>query len=205
MQNSADIVVGLTDLLLSAEALVLGCLLLSHASKVRSYVVALFYLLGASSFLGAIFHLFFPLKVATESGWIVWLLVAGSIGLTAILLWCLTAFLTFGKHGLRVATLLSPLYFVVFMFEIAAVDYHYGTIILFYAPAVVAFGAVALCKAIKKKAGWSTVFVGVALSAIAAVVQSSTLSLALFDHNTLYHILQAVALYVLYKGFCKII
>ncbi len=204
MLNNPDFLVGLTDLLLSIEACIFAVLYLRRSSAPRALVVAFFILLGAASFSGAIFHVFFPLKVATSGGWIVWLIVTASTGLTAIALWALAIWGISGKRSLYLVAYIGPVLFAAFMYWIVVIDYHYGTVIAFYAPALVAFGGVAFYKALQKKAGWGQLFLGVALSAIAALVQLSSLSVMGFDHNALYHLLQAIALFVLYRGFCQV-
>ena len=90
------------------------------------------------------------------------------------------------------------------MYWILAINYQYATIIWFYAPALLAFGVTALYNSVKKKRGWSMILLGILLSAIAALTQLSNLSVIGLDHNALYHLLQALALIVLYVGFCRI-
>jgi hypothetical protein len=51
-------------------------------------------------------------------------------------------------------------------------------------------------------AGWRWIAMGLALSVVAAVLQQQRVAVhpVYFDHNALYHLVQAIALVVLYRG-----
>lgn len=204
MSNNPDLLVGLTDLVLSLEALVLCFLYRTAVSKMRNLVMILFFLLGIASFAGGLFHILFPLKVETASGSMMWLCVTATMGLTALSLWSLTLYSVFKKRYEYLFFTLGLIAFAGYMYVIAAINYHYIIVIAFYTPALLAFSLLAISNFLKKKNGWGMVTLGVALTIVAALVQVSSIAVSVLDHNALYHILQAVALIVLYAGFTRL-
>src|SRR3989344_7419783 len=73
--------VAITDLILFIESILFAWLFYKQTSNhflLRKLLILLFLSLGASSFIGALFHAFFPAKATTAEGFIVWILVAFS-------------------------------------------------------------------------------------------------------------------------------
>jgi len=160
--------------------------------------------LASAAFWGAIFHAFFPANTATPSGFIVWIAVALSILVVAAALL---------ELGLRILTpRLAPLlrrsivvtYAVGFAAVVLFVDESFSTIVRFYAPALVFFLIVAVRQAIRtRNAGWRLIAVSFIISGAAALLQQANVSIhpVYFDHNAVYHVLQGIALVLLYRGF----
>ena len=160
--------------------------------------------LASAAFWGAIFHAFFPANTATPSGFIVWIAVALSILVVAAALL---------ELGLRILTpRLAPLlrrsivvtYAVGFAAVVLFVDESFSTIVRFYAPALVFFLIVAVRQAIRtRSAGWWLIAVSFIISGAAALLQQANVSIhpVYFDHNAVYHVLQGIALVLLYRGF----
>jgi hypothetical protein len=76
----------------------------------------------------------------------------------------------------------------------------------FYTPVVVLFLVVAARQAVRtRSAGWTQIAVSFAISLLAAAVQQARIAIhpEYFDHNAVYHVLQAIALVLLYKGFLR--
>ena len=86
------------------------------------------------------------------------------------------------------------------------VDESFTTIVRFYVPALLLFLAAATARALRRGAGWGLIALGLALSAVAAVLQQLQVALhpTYFDHNAVYHVVQAAALVVLYLGFRRV-
>ncbi len=160
--------------------------------------------LASAAFWGAIFHAFFPANTATPAGFMAWIPVALSILVVAAALL---------ELGLRIlAPRLAPLvrrsivvtYAASFAAVVLFVDESFSTIVRFYAPALVFFLIVAVRQAIRtRSAGWWLIAVSFIISGAAALLQQANVSIhpVYFDHNAVYHVLQGVALVLLYRGF----
>ena len=159
--------------------------------------------LASAALWGAVFHAFFPAGTSTPAGFAAWMPVALSIAAIG------TALLGL---ALRVAAPGVPhrpvarraVYAVAFALTVLLVDESYRTIVCFYAPVVVLFLVVAAREALRTRSrGWTLIAVSFAVSLLAAAVQQARISIhpEHFDHNAVYHVLQAVALVLLYKGF----
>jgi hypothetical protein len=163
--------------------------------------------LASAAFWGAIFHAFFPAKTATTAGFVIWLLVAFSIALVAesllaLALLVLTPGGSPGKHKLRRGVVLG--YCLLFAFFILFIDESFTTVVRFYGPVLVLMLVAAMVMAFRTGSrAWAFIAVGLGLSAIAALLQQAKLAIhpVYFDHNAVYHVLQAAALVVLYFGF----
>ncbi len=86
------------------------------------------------------------------------------------------------------------------------VDESFGSIVRFYVPALLLFLLAATVRAIRDRGGWISIALGLALSAVAALLQQLQVALhpVYFDHNAVYHMVQAAALVMLYAGFRRI-
>ena len=93
--NEFDI--GATDFILFLFCLYFLCQLLHY--KVKIDVLSIYIGLTSSSLLGSFFHFFFPLKDKTTLGFLVWFLVAFSIGLVifGVVHYCMRTFLAYKK------------------------------------------------------------------------------------------------------------
>ncbi|MGH7578796.1 MAG: DUF6962 family protein [Gemmatimonadales bacterium] len=159
--------------------------------------------LASAAFWGAVFHAFFPEDTATLAGFIAWIPVTLSIVVAAAML--LEMGLRVLAAGLR-ATLrraIVAVYAGSFALAVLLVDESFTTIVRFYVPALALFLVAATVRAIRRGGGWTLVALGLALSACAAVLQQMEVALhpVYFDHNAVYHVVQAAALVVLYLGF----
>lgn len=160
--------------------------------------------LASAAFWGAIFHAFLPGDTATAVGFIAWLPVALSIVVAAaamveLALRLLVPRLPRGGRRAIVAT-----YAVAFAGVVLLVDESFTSIVRFYLPALVLFLIGAGRQAIRtRSAGWSLIAAGLLMSAGAALLQQAGVSVhpEYFDHNAVYHVLQGVAIVILYFGF----
>jgi uncharacterized protein DUF6962 len=162
--------------------------------------------LASAAFWGAVFHALFPGKTATTGGYLVWMLVALSIVVvTGALLWMA---IRLGRPDLhrRVIRRWAVGYAVVFAVAVAFVDVSFRNIVRFYAPVLLVTMIVTVIAAARTGSrAWSLIALGLALSGIAAVQQQAGVALhaTYFDHNAVYHVIQAAALAVLYAGFAR--
>ncbi len=202
-----EFTIAVSDVLLCIESLLFAYLLWNQKAvlgRLGRLGCILFMFLATSSLLGAIFHAFFPAKVATSGGWIIWMATAIAIGCIASVLWNISFHLF--KRGLleRLGKYFVAIYLCVYLYSIFLVDYHYPTIILFYAPPVTVLGLIALRRFLLTHNGhWGNLLMGIALSMLGGMVQSFHISLdpTYLNYNTLYHIIQALALIYLFFFF----
>ncbi len=194
--------VALTDFALFCIALYCAYMLRT-IQKSQKGIVRLFQFqfvfLGLAALFGAIFHAFFPLKDATLSGLFVWLLVCGSIAGTAhtMVLVMAESFSIKTRKMIRNTFLLL---LTLFMLVIAFYKRTYDVVLMFYAPVLSAYFFYA-CYATKRNPEWKLVGVGLFLSILAGIFQGSGVRIGPLDHNTIYHIVQAGALIVLFRGY----
>ena len=159
--------------------------------------------LASAAFWGAVFHAFFPEDTATLPGFIAWIPVTLSIVVAAATL--LELGLLVLAPGLRqqIRRGLVAAYAGVFALVVVLVDESFTTIVRFYVPALLLFLAAATAQALRGGAGWTLIALGLTLSAGAALLQQFGIALhpVYFDHNAVYHLVQAAALVLLYLGF----
>jgi hypothetical protein len=97
-------------------------------------------------------------------------------------------------------------YAAAFAAVVLLVDESFGSIVRFYVPALLLFLLGAMVRAIRDRGGWISIALGLGLSAVAALLQQLQVALhpVYFDHNAVYHMVQAAALVMLYAGFRRI-
>ena len=198
--------VALTDLALAVESALFAWLLRARGARStrRTLLVALFVALAASSLFGALFHAFFPEETAAASGRAMWLVVTGAIGCVAAVLWLLDALLLGGERAVRRATPLAGLYLAGFLAVVAFVDDSYATVIYFYLPPLLLLTGLAAVRVLRERStAWALILAGLLLSFLAAALQFLGIALhpRYFDANALYHVVQGIALAVLFVGF----
>lgn len=158
--------------------------------------------LASAAFWGAIFHAFFPDRTATPLGFVAWLPVAFSILVVAAALLDMALAVFVGRlPGGRV---IVALYCILFVGVVLLVDESFSTIVLLYGSTLVLGLIAAALKAIRARSRrWAVVALGLTVSAAAALLQQARIALhpVYFDHNAVYHVVQAVALVLLYLGF----
>ena len=197
----------LTDLALALLGAYLGWRLWrvpNRGGMTRTGVVIMV-ALASAAFWGAVFHAFFTTGTRTAAGFMTWVPVVLSILIVAAALL---------ELGLRVSTPRLPppvrhaivaTYAAVFAAVALLVDASFSTIVSFYAPVVFLFLIAAARQAVRDRdAGWTLIAVSFAISLLAAGLQQARVSIhEHFDHNAVYHVLQGVALVLLYRGFLR--
>jgi hypothetical protein len=162
--------------------------------------------LASAAFWGAIFHAFFPAKTTTPPGFLAWVPVVLSIVIVAATLLGLALSLL----APRLAFPLSRTIVLVYAFSFAAVvllvDDSFGSIVRFYGPTLVLMLVAAVLQAVRtRSAGWMLIAGGFAISILAALLQQAEVSIhpVYFNHNAVYHVVQGIALVLLYRGFLR--
>jgi len=188
--------VALTDFALAIECGLFAVWLNRLGSaRFQPAFVVLFTATGVAASLGGISHGFLP------GSDFVWRATLIAICVAAFATWLIGARLTLSEEYQKVITALAALAFAIQAAYILFVDASFLIAILGYVPAalflLIAFGlAYRRSHASFLLAGIG----GVALTLLAAVVQQSEIGLhaRYFDHNAFYHLIQGVALFLLF-------
>lgn len=160
--------------------------------------------LSSAAFWGAIFHAFFPDDTATTAGFIAWIPVSLSIVVAAATMLHLALGLLPARLSPGARRAIAALYAAAFAGVVLLVDESFTSIVRFYVPALLLFLVGAGRQAIRTgDRGWRLIAIGLIMSAGAAVLQQAKVAIhpVYFDHNAVYHVVQAVALVFLYIGF----
>jgi hypothetical protein len=196
--------VALTDLALALETGAFALLTARQESfrhQLGRLTSLLFLCLAASSLLGGAYHGWFPLGTATAAGQAVWTLTMLSIGAAATTLWLLAGALTARPPRWLVPAALALLltYSAVVLF----VDDHFWVSIAFSVPPLVALLGIFLAKIVKLQSkGAAFGFSAILLMFLASTLQQLRVGVhpTYFNHNALYHLIQGIALALLFYG-----
>jgi hypothetical protein len=197
--------VALTDLGLALECAVLASLLRTHPpanAAVRRWFAGFFAALGAAALLGGIEHGFLADK-GSRADAAVWTATLLALGVAALAAWGSGSRMILTARASRVVTGAAALVFAGYALVVLRFDRRFAVAIAHYLPAalflVAAFG-IALRRTgdPRLRAGLA----GLGLTFAAAGVQQARIPLhpRYFDHNALYHAIQAVGLVLLYRG-----
>jgi hypothetical protein len=213
-----DAAVALTDYALTVENALLALMLwrarrtialsqaaastrLSSRSISVFWFVLFFAAIALSSVLGATFHGF----IADENtllGRAMWRAVMIAIGLVA-LTGANAAGAMWSEKMKRLVWIIAAVAFVAYCLVVIFVSQDFRNAILIYLPATVFLLVSFIAMYVRSRDGGALVgAAGLVLTFVAAAIQQSTLGMAALhlDHNALYHIVQAVALVLVYVG-----
>lgn len=198
--------VALTDYAIAVESGVLSLLVLRRSSQGPRCWFALFFLfIAVAAAVGGTVHGFVP----DESGMafaILWRATLLSIGATATAGVLGAGYAGWSRAVQRVVSLMAVGGFVAYVLCVLFVSQKFVTTMYIYLPGsvflFVTFIAVSCRAAVaeftrrKLRIG----ALGMLLTFVAAGVQQSTLAVGVLDHNAIYHVIQAVALVLIYVG-----
>ena len=159
--------------------------------------------LASAALWGAVFHALFPAGTATPAGFLIWVPVALSIVLAASVMLELSLRLLVPRIQLGVRRSIVATYAVVFAVVVLLVHESFSSIVYFYTPALVLLLIAAGQEALRSRdTGWTLIAIGLIMSAGAAMLQQAKVVVhpVYFDHNAVYHVVQAIALVFLYFG-----
>jgi hypothetical protein len=205
--HDPDVVV--TDVVLAILGGYLGWRLW-RASGGRTLLISGALLMGglaSAALWGAIFHAFFPAGTATLPGFLVWIPVTLSIVVAASVMLDLGLRLLLPRMQRRLRRAIVAGYAVAFVVVVLFVHESFGSIVYFYTPALLLLLIAAGQEGMRRRdAGWALVAAGLMTSLGAAALQQSGVAIhpVYFDHNALYHVVQALALIVLFIGWCRV-
>lgn len=194
-----------TDYGLAVECTVLTALVVRRGSPgnpLRVWVAIFFATLGLAALTGGTVHGFFPDE--RSLGWrVLWPTTLLAIGGTAVSAWAVGARLSLNERAARVVVAAALIVFVAYGMVVLVVSRDFAVAIAHYAPsAVFLLGALATQYAKTRAPHVAVGVVAVLLMLIAALVQRLGVALhpVSFNHNALYHAIQAVALLLFYRA-----
>jgi hypothetical protein len=197
--------VALTDFALAAECAAMAAWLYWRGwarGPLRGWFVTFFAATGLGALLGGIAHGFFP---STESmldrG--IWSATLLSIGLAALAIGGIAAHLLFSERSAKRIVVVATALFAVYVAVVIGVSQAFVVAVAYYVPAA-AFLLVAFVVAYLRRRRSSLLagVAGVVLSFVAATVQVTEIGFAPLglSHNALYHLIQAVALLMIFAA-----
>ena len=169
------------------------------------WLVRFFAGVGAAAALGGTVHGFFPLEGTPEHD-VLWSATLIALGLAAFAAWGLGARLVLRDGLARGLIGLTGLVVLAYVALVLAGYREFRVALLHYVPATVfLLLAVLLAHGRRPEPGFRFAAAGLALSFVAALLQQLGVGLhpAWLDHNALYHVLEAVALVLLYVGMTR--
>ena len=195
--------VALTDFVLAVECLVLAVLLLRKDAadrRIRNRFVVFFSALGIAAFAGGLSHGFLhdQYPVPDQIAWSISLLAIGLVGLAG---WYIGAWYMERLVLARRLVQATSLLFVLYCFVVVLYNNSFYMAILFYLPATLFLLLLLVTRYVKRND--SSVLPGIAgllLALFAAGVQQSDLVIhpVWLNQNVLYHLLEFVAILLLY-------
>jgi hypothetical protein len=195
--------VTLTDYVLFAECAAFAWLIArrpASLTRLRTWMVLFFAFTAMAALFGGTVHGFY-LEGSARIGRVLWKISMLAIGATALSAWAISAHLLFGHHGrhflLRIAAILTAAYAAVIVFVTDA----FWVAVAGYLPAAAFLFAGFLRAAVRERTSWARLGAfGLALTFGAAAIQQLRIGLhpVYFNHNALYHLVQAVGLALLF-------
>lgn len=190
------------DVTLTDYALALLCTWFSLHLKRSKLWMLFFASVGLAALAGGSVHGFF-LDESTLGYRILWPATLLAVGLTAVSAWMITGELVFGRKARRYFGGFAALWFLAYAGIVLVVSQSFKVVIMNYGPGMLALLVVSLWKY------WSTrhpafraLASGLIISFVAAFVQQAQIGIhpLYFNHNSTYHLIQAVGLLGIYRG-----
>ncbi|MEK6890123.1 MAG: hypothetical protein AABX35_02945 [Nanoarchaeota archaeon] len=199
--------VAITDFILTLETIILAFIILNISVKSKLKGVSfLFYIsLALGSLIGGIVHGFFP-DIGSFWNLILWKITMISIGLVALFAWLIAGNLVLPKYN-KLILYVASLEFIFYCIFVLFVDSQFKIAILNYFPAIIflfiSFGI--LCFRKNYSSLWG--LAGIILTFVAVWIQEAQISLhsIYFNHNALYHLVQGIALLLIFFALKRII
>lgn len=172
------------------------------AVAARPWLVLFFASTAVAGATGGAVHGLFP-DAASLGQRVLWPVTLLAIGVTAWGAWAAGGYLALRPAAAGIVARLAGVAFVVYAVIAWRAGFAFAVAIADYLPAAV-FLLVVFARryVVTRDRGFLLGAAGIALTFAAAAVQHEGIDLdrAHFDHNALYHVIQAVALYLIYRG-----
>ncbi len=197
--------VTITDYGLALECALFTYLLCRGRNRrppLRTWFALFFCSVGAAALTGGTVHGFF-LDERTLGSRILWPVTLLAIGLAALAAWGIGARIQFSGTVARWFSIAAAAEFAVYGVLVLFVTQEFRIAILNYLPAAFfLLGAFFLAYRRTRARSVLVGLLGLALTFVASAVQQSGLGLhpIYFNHNALYHLIQAAALFMIFQG-----
>ncbi len=191
----------LTDYILAVETLVLGVLLYQGAKRINEKPIALwafaFFAVALAAVAGGTCHGF--VRHLSESVFsALWKITLYSIGISTLFMFLGMTLAALKGTARKILMAVAILQFCVFAFLMAHTD-NFTYVVHDYVPAMAVILALCTLRLNRPYAIW--IIAGILVSFAAAGIQLSGFRLHKhFNHNDLYHVVQMLAMYLLYCG-----
>ena len=202
--------VTLTDWGLAVECAILARLIArgggppagGETSAARPWLVLFFASTGAAALMGGAVHGLFPDPASAGQRWL-WPATILAVGVTAWSAWAAAGHLVWGPRGGRIAAIVAGAEFSIYALALCRAGFQFGIAVANYLPAAIfLLGTFAWLRRRSPDGRFSAGAAGVALTFAAAAVQQLRIDVdpTYFDHNALYHVMQGIALVLIYRG-----
>ncbi|HEY6241603.1 MAG TPA: hypothetical protein VIW78_12310 [Burkholderiales bacterium] len=198
-----EVVVGLTDYLLTLECAVFAGMLMSIAGgqpEMRRFFAIFFSALALTSLTGGTYHLWFANSNSLTAN-VLWKTTVVALGAVAFAAWSIGACVLLSQSVKGFVVKAALVEFLGYSAYVVAVDDHFWVAIANYLPSVIFLGAAFAVGYRRLRAPPAlTGLLGLGVTVAAAVIQRLGLSLhpAYFNHNATYHLVQAVGLFLIF-------
>ncbi len=192
--------VAITDFLLTLEAIILAYIIshIKKEGKLKKITVLFFISLALGSFIGGIVHGFFP-ENGSIVNFVLWKATLLSLGLVALFSWFIAGIILLPKYYnlIKKAALVE---FLLYSAYVLFVNSDFKIAIYNYIPPII-FLLISFFYVYSKSKYYSIIgIVGILMTFVAAWVQQARIIIhpIYFNHNALYHIIQAIAIFLIF-------
>ena len=170
-------------------------------SSARSWFSILFFSVGLSAALGGTVHGFIHEDTLLHT--IFWRSTIVVIGISALSAWMIGRVLILNKIGQKTVRIIAFLNFGLYVLYVLFFNQRFAVAVANYLPAAI-FLLIAFAKVYKQTVNRLAFFalLGLILTFWAALIQQLEIGLhdRYFNHNALYHVIQAIGLYLVFRG-----
>jgi hypothetical protein len=199
----SEVVVGLTDYLLTLECALFAALLMridGASPEIRRFFSVFFLSLAVTSATGGTYHVWFSESPSAAAN-VLWKTTVVALGVAAFAAWAVGACLLLAQplRGRVIGAALAE--FFAYAIYVAAIDDRFLVAIANYIPAVIFLGtAFALSYRRRPASPVMNGLLGLVVTGIAAAIQRSGFSLHpdYFNHNATYHLVQAAGFLLIF-------
>lgn len=199
--------VALTDFALSIECFLFAFLLSRQTVKERHLYVALFVCLGLAPLCGGLVHGFFLDETLLISR-VLWRGTIVIIGAVAMCCWWVGALLTLRGVARQAVMFASGIGFLIYAPYVSLGTPDFSLAVLCYLPSTIFLFVALLLRYLRTKERFLLMGIeGLFLTFVAAAIQQARLSIDpdFLNYNALYHLVQGVALGLLFVAFQKLL
>lgn len=198
------------DVTLTDYAIMLLCMMFLRNIASRSFKLpdlkmiwlVFFGSVAVGSLTGGTVHGFF-LEESSLGYRLFWPMTLLALGVTASSTWAITGLLVFGPRALKVSITFSIVSFVVYAVIVLAYSQNFVVAIFNYLPPMFFLFLAAIKEYRRTRAQYFLwIAAGIGISFIGAYVQQAQVAIhaQYFNHNSTYHLLQAIGLFAIFSG-----